>query len=1421
MKFHYHFIPQGAKAVHHLEENTFKVEYNAGTHDNPNPFVLKLPADQTVILDTGNLLQPGIIDHHQPGCEYSNQCVASIVVQHAETYLGHCLGKDEMHIVTHFLPDLDAISAVYFAQKFLGGQAFSAFDGVFCDYVTMVDLGKLILDPKQPVGIASLWLSHTSNLDKDKDSDQAFNENLLQEGLSFIEAVIKVTAKEENPWINEGFEELASLKPHCEKIIKDAYQYAEDFKNSVTGIVELYNTEQRGFDEVEVIISKETKSFLWKYWVRGDRQNTLFKKGFVLTCLHYPNKSIISVPSNLPYHLKGLGLYIDSLEIKGLLAHKYEPELTAAIETLVKGSEGTPRVGFHRNDPWYDGRGTHNFTIIDVPRAGSLLGHQTLDASIFAYRLWNEYGQKFHLESVDVVSEEALKWSTELPLSEQPYFNKTNENASLHNLIDHYHIRLGVAQVQHLLKSDVDHTHDLSERNAQSIKEWVEMAGCHIETLVKEPTNDVFINSDRIKDFVMELHRISFSQYAFIVKVRHWSALLAKYLAEGFSFFHSRAFDDQKNELIEKLVPYINPTFARTVLDVCQSLPVQSFSMLFIKIEKDIKNSDLFYNLLEYQNVYTRAFSPHSIQTFFIGNAKISSGCSYLVHAIELQKWDEPFFEEIPLYSYNSIKNYADDLFHLLETENPGTLNSVELHQFQQTDFKQIFDVQLNANSHESLENLKTFFSENKQQIIKQLFGENCENLRKAKYDIIGKIALTNKTQNSTNSQTEKSQRLIKGLMDLDVKSLPNLPFDQTRWIIKNIENLNFTADNGQPAVPKRFINELKLFEELGSLEMLFMRLNRFAVMDLLCNQNLATEEDEYILGLNALTFQLARLISLYINFNDIGELEESLGLVMEILNQLKLIPVSNDRFDTAPLREKITAFIPNISDEISLPVNDVESQIELSLKQYEALTGQGGILLLVDRLPLYYQVRLKDVFSGFKTYYKNRMSFFRKEIKALLEESETGNESKLQGQYIRTCNQLINRSVAFDWQELKDKVDALGDDVYSNDVRSSFYGKYFYWLSLNKPERLIKLYELNSEIRFAEGKSKDEISAIVKNLPNAEEKNIGLYQLTVDFQLSQIIKHKPISLIHNSYDFLIEHFITKYHIDNVRETLKKFSTKFPWYYRYLTDRKYLRFLFGFLLLLILGAGAFDSNLYDGGLAPLPQWICEHVGNFAFTAISETVHLIWGILISMSFIIPLFAFLRFLYYRFVLRIKPDDSQNADKLNFFQLIQTIEGKRSHLLYIPFVIPLLIVVLQMSNPATILLINKIEGVRFFSTLTLVVGLTILSVHKYVKKKNEKMSSSWLMQRTEHMLWLHLIQAFIISVFVIDLILRFQVSVSDFNDKNGGLYFLGMSKFIEIKRGVIDVVIMPTFTIMITILTLFFSFFIEKIFGGGNQP
>ena len=91
---------------------------------------------------------------------------------------------------------------------------------------------------------------------------------------------------------------------------------------------------------------------------------------------------------------------------------------------------------------------------------------------------------------------------------------------------------------------------------------------------------------------------------------------------------------------------------------------------------------------------------------------------------------------------------------------------------------------------------------------------------------------------------------------------------------------------------------------------------------------------------------------------------------------------------------------------------------------------GQGGIMEEIEKLPLFYRMRFADIFSSFKRYYKERLNFFRNDLKLLIEESETGNEKKLTDRYIETCNNLINESVAFDWQELKDQVDESEENV-------------------------------------------------------------------------------------------------------------------------------------------------------------------------------------------------------------------------------------------------------------------------------------------------------------------------------------------------------------------------------------------------------
>jgi hypothetical protein len=1374
MKFNHFFIPQGAKVVHDENLNLFTITYNKGTRENPIMEELKLHADSSIILDTGNALKPGIIDHHQPGCEFADKCVAHIVVNKGSSYLEHLLDKAEVNVVTHFIPDLDALGSVYFTLKYLRNEAFTFLDQQVADYINMVDMGKLSLDPEKPIGIASLWLHHTNIKDYSAAYTQEFNQDLLAKGLLFMEGVFKVIETDENPYTNEGFEQILAFEEPIKDILNDASNYRLDVENSITGIIEMYNSDTRGMDEVEVIISRDARSFLWKYMVRGDRNNSLFGNGFKLTCLHVTGKrgAIISVDPNYPYDLKGLGVYLDTLEITQLLNSE-------GIEEIINGVDGGPRSGFHRNNPWYDGRGTHNFTIIDVPRGGTMLSETQINDAIFAYQLWPDYGVVCNINPVvqQPISQEDLDALIALPLEKRPQISKNSENKVIHSQIDEYLSVLCKFQIDTFL-------------TAPKLLRYEETFGTDIESLCLKPENDVFLNLDEIKTALKNIHSIAYNQYQHITKCKHWSELLSTYVANGFNFFNSRAYDKQKNEAINDISPYLNYTFIKGLLNTCNSLPASAFAQLFIRVETSIKHVDLPYEMLGMQTAFPEAFSPESLKNLLLSNDNVSTTCQSILGHFAYERDDEPHFEEVPIYSFNSIKNYIDDLFHLLNVEDPELKGRI--NRFKKTDFKQLVPEQQGEIKANELEILLETLSQGKHVLIEQVFGEKCKNLRVKKYQLINKVT---------------NPHVLSCLIKLDFEQLKQQSFGTIREQIGQLEK---TSQNDP--ILDDFIKELKLFEELASLSMLVNRIDRFSSM------NGAATSDDYLKALNKLLYSLLRVITLYTNFNNIDELQNELANAMGILNELRMMPMELDRFETSALREKLAVFIPVIVDEVNLPVNDLDLQIQRGMEQFELIMGQGGILEEIFKLPLFYQQRFYDIFSGFKRYYKERLNFFRTDLKLLIEESETGNETKLSERYILTCNNLISDSVAFDWQELKDQVDEL---EAPGEISSLFYTKYFDWLKLNALPDKKELYALNSEIRFAEGRSDEELTQIIINLPHPKSNEpIRIEELMMNFQLNDVIKHRPINLIHDAYDFLIEHFISKYHVDNVRDTLAQFSTKFPWYYRYLTDKKYLRMLFIFLSLFMLGAGAFDGTRYKDKLAPLAEWMNQHIGAKLFQFVSELFAYAWGLIISLSFIIPLVFVLNYLYHRYILREKPDENDKEKKLNFFQLIQNIEGKRSHLLYIPFVIPLLIVVLQMSNPDTILLINKIEGFRFFATLSLVVGLTILSVYNYVKDRNAKMSGAWLLKRTEHMLWLHLIQAFIIAIFVIDLILRFQVSASDFGSDNGGLFFLGMSKYIEIKRGVIDVVIMPTFTIMITILTLFFSFFIEKIFGGGNE-
>jgi len=146
MNINYDFLPQGASVTVH--EHHFSFTFNDGT-------IKKWQKDNSIIVDTGNKLQPGIIDHHQPGSE--NSCVASIIANdHKKEYVKHLIGKETVNIITHLVPDLDAIASCYFVKKIIKGAEMTEEDKLLAQYVNDVDSGKLTMDPEYPLSIASV-----------------------------------------------------------------------------------------------------------------------------------------------------------------------------------------------------------------------------------------------------------------------------------------------------------------------------------------------------------------------------------------------------------------------------------------------------------------------------------------------------------------------------------------------------------------------------------------------------------------------------------------------------------------------------------------------------------------------------------------------------------------------------------------------------------------------------------------------------------------------------------------------------------------------------------------------------------------------------------------------------------------------------------------------------------------------------------------------------------------------------------------------------------------------------------------------------------------------------------------------------------------------------------------------------------------
>ncbi len=372
--FNYVFIPAGS--VVRREASLLSISENQNISQ-------ALPYGNTFVLDVGNSIGDGIIDHHQPGTE--NLCVASMIVKNPEKWIGrHLKDSDEYYLVTHSNPDFDALGSVYLTERYIKERSLPDFVIKFADYILEVDSGKKKLNRDRIIEPFSLVLAISESIridytisPKDKDLQN------LKQTFRLFDSIWDVLS-ERYSFKDFNWESLTDFQKYISLIKNDFAIYTEDLaKRSEMRRVRLNKKDSPGSSSVDCLITRFPESILWKYWARGDTDYSPGHKGFTMTVAFLSSKNtrvILAVDPTLKYTLRGLGLYIDYLEMTRLLEN-------TSIEEIV----GNKRPGFHRQNPWYDGRSTmHNFTIIDAPRGGSLLSETDIIDAVLNSGVWKQ-----------------------------------------------------------------------------------------------------------------------------------------------------------------------------------------------------------------------------------------------------------------------------------------------------------------------------------------------------------------------------------------------------------------------------------------------------------------------------------------------------------------------------------------------------------------------------------------------------------------------------------------------------------------------------------------------------------------------------------------------------------------------------------------------------------------------------------------------------------------------------------------------------------------------------------------------------------------------------------------------------------------------------------------------------------------------
>ncbi len=330
------------------------------------------PQKGTLVLDVGMKTVPGIIDHHHPEAE--PECTASLIAKYPSLVLDHIQrteiyegkeGTSFLNIITHRLPDFDAVSSIFLTLKLIEtGQIDPAMEKI-AQYTKMVDSANL---PKEWDLASTPYAILRALFLRIRKSDETTSRERVKEGLKFMNFLYSKSIEGHEIFVNKVlFSGVDRYQRAIRRAEDDYFNYLNDLERGQILLLDLPLASGEGAKTVDGLVVRNPSSYLLKDWARRDILNPSLKQGFSFLMTNFGNRRfILGVDPTKGINLKGLG---DMLNQK---------------EANRRKELGRPFA--HR---WYDGNCPFfNFRIIDSPQDESSLAHHDILETLL------EFGQK-------------------------------------------------------------------------------------------------------------------------------------------------------------------------------------------------------------------------------------------------------------------------------------------------------------------------------------------------------------------------------------------------------------------------------------------------------------------------------------------------------------------------------------------------------------------------------------------------------------------------------------------------------------------------------------------------------------------------------------------------------------------------------------------------------------------------------------------------------------------------------------------------------------------------------------------------------------------------------------------------------------------------------------------------------------------